>query len=108
MLQDFFIDGTFKVVQKTFFQLFIIHALCRETVFPVLFVLLPGKSGQIYEKMMNDIMQLVPEWSPQRMMMDFEKAAMNMIIGRFPTVELRGWFFHLSQNVLRFLQVRLL
>ena len=93
--------------RKSFFQLFIIHALYREHVFPVLCVLLPGKSGQIYEKMMNDIMQLVPGWSPQRMMMDFEKAAMNMIIGRFSTIELGGCFFHLSQNVLRFLQVSL-
>ena len=57
--------------------------------------------------MMNDIMQLVPGWSPQQMTMDFEKAAMNMIIGCFPTIELSGCFFHLSQNVLRFLQVSL-
>ena len=84
-----------------------IHALYREHVFPVLFVLLPGKSGQIYEKMMNDIMQLVSGWSPQRMMMNFEKTAMTMIIGRFPTIELSGCVFHLSQNVLRFLQVSL-
>ena len=57
--------------------------------------------------MMNDIMKLVPGWSPQRMMMDVEKAAMNMIIGRFPAIELSGCFFHLSQNFLRFLQVSL-
>ena len=92
-MQDFLIDGTFKFVPKFFFQLFIIYALYREHVFPVLFFLLPGKSGQIYEKMMNDIMRLVPGWCTQRMMMDFEKAAMNMIIGRFPTIELSGCFF---------------
>ena len=57
--------------------------------------------------MMNDIMQLVPRWPPQRMMMDFEKAAMNMIAGRFPTIELSECFFHLSQTVLRFIQVSL-
>ena len=56
---------------------------------------------------MNDIMQLVPGWSSQQMMMEFEKAAMNMIIGRFLTIELSGCFFRLSQNVLRFLQVSL-
>ena len=42
--------------------------------------------------MMNGIMQLVPRWSHQRMMMDFEKAAMNMITGRFPTIELSEGF----------------
>ena len=66
-----------------------------------------AKVVKFMKKMVNDIMQLVPGWSPQRMMMDFEKAAMNMIIGRFPTIELSGCFFHLSQNVLRFLQVSL-
>ncbi|CAF0954419.1 unnamed protein product [Adineta steineri] len=101
---DFFIDGTFKVVPEIFFQLFVIHALYRDHIFPVLFVLLPGKSGKIYTKMINDIMKLVPAWSPQRLMMDFEKAAMNMITGRFPIVELSGCFFHLSQSVQRFLQ----
>ena len=84
-----------------------IHALYRDHVLPVLFVLLPGKSGQIYEKMMNNIMQLVPGWSPQRMMMDFEKAAMNMVSGRFPRIEMSGCFFHLSQSVQRFLQISL-
>ncbi|CAF0898009.1 unnamed protein product [Adineta steineri] len=101
---DFFIDGTFKVVPEIFFQLFVIHALYRDHIFPVLFVLLSGKSGKIYTKMMNDIMQLIPAWSPQRLMMDFEKAAMNMITARFPRVELSGCFFHLSQSVQRFLQ----
>ena len=57
--------------------------------------------------MINIIMQLVPDWSPQRMMMDFEKAAMNMITGRFPIIELSGCFFHLCQSVQRFLQVSL-
>ncbi|CAF3470781.1 unnamed protein product [Rotaria socialis] len=101
---DFFIDGTFKVVPEFFFQLFVIHANYRDHIFPVLFVLLTGKSGQIYQKMMNEIMALVPGWSPRRVMMDFEKAAMNMVTSTFPTVELSGCFFHLSQSVQRFLQ----
>ena len=67
-----------------------IHALYRDHIFPVLFVLLPGKSGQIYQKMMNEIMALVPGWSPRRVMMDFEKAAMNMVTSTSPTVELSG------------------
>ena len=46
--QEFFIDGTFKVVLKTFCQLFVIHANYREHVLPVSYILLPGKRGQIY------------------------------------------------------------
>ncbi|CAF4625181.1 unnamed protein product, partial [Didymodactylos carnosus] len=54
--------------------------------------------------MINEIVELVPTWNPQRIMMDFEKAAMNVFGGSFPGVELSGCFFHLSQNILRFLQ----
>ena len=50
-----------NLFRKYFFQLFVIHAVYRDHVFPVLFVLLPDKSGQIYEKMMNDTMQLIPQ-----------------------------------------------
>ncbi|CAF4089600.1 unnamed protein product, partial [Rotaria sp. Silwood2] len=50
---DFFIDGTFKIVPEIFFQLFAIHALYRDHVIPVAFILLPSKSEQIYQKMIN-------------------------------------------------------
>ncbi len=74
---------------------------------PVSFVLLTGKSSQIYKKMTNEIIALVPGWSPQRIMMDFEKALVNVFSGAFPTAEFSGCFFHLSQSVQRYLQVRL-
>ncbi|CAF1331691.1 unnamed protein product [Rotaria sordida] len=101
---EFFIDGTFKVVPEIFYQLFVIHANYREHVLPVSFILLPGKSNQIYQKMINDIIALVPGWSPRRIMMDFEKALINVFSGAFPTAELSGFFFHLSQSVQRYLQ----
>ena len=52
-----------------------------------------AKVVKFTKKMMNDTMQLIPRWSRQRMMMDFEKAAMNMITGRFSTIELSECFF---------------
>ena len=104
-LQDFFIDGTFKVVPEFFFQLFAIHALYRGHVIPVAFILLPSKSQQIYQKMTNEILQIVPAWQPQRVMMDFEKATINAFKHTFRTIELSGCYFHFSQNILRFLQV---
>ena len=104
-LQDFFIDGTFKVVPEIFFQLFAIHGLYRGHVIPVAFILLPSKSQQIYQKMTNEILQIVPAWQPQRVMMDFEKAMINAFKHTFRTVEHSGCYFHFSQNILRFLQV---
>ena len=82
-LQDFLIDRIFKVVPEISFQLFVFHAFYRDHVLAVLFVLLLAKSGQSYEKTLNDLMQLAPGCFPQRMIISFEKAAVNMIIGGF-------------------------
>jgi hypothetical protein len=93
------------VVPEIFFQLFAIHANYRDHVIPVAFILLPSKTEQIYQQMVNEIIQLAPAWQPQRVMMDFEKATINVFNHTFPAVELSGCYFHFCQNVLRFLQV---
>ncbi|CAF1393552.1 unnamed protein product [Rotaria sordida] len=101
---EFFIDGTFKVVPEIFFQLFAIHATYCDHVIPVAFILLSSKTEQIYQQMVNEIIQLAPARQPQRVMMDFEKATINVFNHIFPAVELSGCYFHFCQNVLRFLQ----
>ncbi|CAF2887331.1 unnamed protein product [Rotaria sp. Silwood2] len=101
---EFFIDGTFKVVPEIFFQLFAIHASYRDHVIPVAFLLLPSKKEELYQKMVDEIIQLIPAWQPHRIMMDFEKATQNVFERTFPAVELSGCYFHFCQNVLRFLQ----
>ena len=104
-LQDFFIDGPFKILPEIFLQLFAIHALYREHAISVAFILLSSKSKQIYQKMANEILQLALAWQPQRVMMDFEKATINVFKRSFRKIELSGCYFDFSQNVLRFLQV---
>ena len=58
--------------------------------------------------MFDNIIVLIPRWSPRRIMMDSEKAAMNVVDATFPAIEISGCFFHLTQSVQRFLQVKLL
>ena len=41
--KDFLVDGTFKVVPEVFYQLYIIHALYRDHVVPVVYALLRKK-----------------------------------------------------------------
>ncbi|CAF1541239.1 unnamed protein product [Adineta ricciae] len=89
---------------RFFFQLFAIHASYRDHVIPVAFVLLPSKKEQIYQKMLDEIRQMVPAWQPRKVMMDFEKATQNVFERTFPGIELSGCYFHFCQNVLRFLQ----
>lgn len=92
-LREFFIDGTFKVVPEIFYQLFVIHANYRDHIIPVAFVLLSGKTGQHYQTMINEIIALVPGWSPRQIMIDFEKALITMFGRAFPRAELSGCFF---------------
>ncbi|CAF3304227.1 unnamed protein product [Rotaria sp. Silwood2] len=100
---EFFIDGTFKVVPQIFFQLFAIHASYRDHVIPVTFILLSSKKEEIYQVMVDEIIQLAPAWQPQRVMMDFEKATINVFNRAFPIVELSGCYFHICQSVPWFL-----
>ena len=58
--------------------------------------------------MFDNIIALISRWSPRRITMDFEKAAMNVVDATFPAIEMSGCFFHLTQSVQRFLQVKFL
>ena len=58
--------------------------------------------------MFDNITGLIPRWSPRRIMMDFEKPAMNDVDSTFPAIEISGCCFHLTQSVQRFLQVKFL
>ena len=55
--------------------------------------------------MFDNIIALIPRWSPRRIMMDFDKAAMNVADATFPAIEIIDCFFHLTQSLQRFLQV---
>ena len=71
-----FMDGTFKIAPRLFAQLYLIHAVYRDHVVPVLYCLLPDKSRTTYHRMFDIVrgkmaasnMQL----NPQIIMSDFE------------------------------------
>ena len=47
------------------------------------------------------VLQLIPNANPERIMMDFEKSAVNAFSATFPTAQITGCYFHLCQSVLR-------
>lgn len=94
-------DGTFKVCPDLFFQLYSIHVQEESTSWPCVLALLPGKSQEIYSRLFIALKNLIPEAAPTRILTDFEMAAMNSFQEVFPTAQISGCFFHLSQAVLR-------
>ena len=104
----FMSDGTFKVVPEIFYQLYIIHAIYRDYTVPVCYALLRRKDTQTYGRLFNEILKFAPAWSPETMMVDYEKACINAYHTVFPHTHLSGCYFHLKQSIHRKLQVNMI
>ncbi|XP_053144809.1 uncharacterized protein LOC128342022 isoform X2 [Hemicordylus capensis] len=94
-----YMDGTFAIAPKLFAQVYVILAKKYGGVHPVLYVLLPNKQCDTYERLFDFIKTLVPNIRPQSIHCDYEIAAMNAIRKFFPETALNGCFFHLVQNM---------
>lgn len=90
---------------QRFFIKFIIHAIYRGHVVPVLYALLPRKNAATYQNLVNQILQFAPNWNPLSIMLDFEQACINVYESSFPNILLSGCYFHLRQSIHRKLQV---
>lgn len=98
-------DGTFKVVPAIFFQLYSIHFQFVEGITPVgVYVLLRNKSRATYDRLLTELLRLIPTAAPQRILTDFESAAMGAFHHSFPDAKVTGCYFHLGQSVLRKVQ----
>jgi hypothetical protein len=93
-------DGTFSVTPKPFYQLYTIHGVVLGQVLPLIYVLLPKKSLNVYRQMFVKIQELLFElglvcrFTTWRC--DFEQALINAVMDVWhPEVEL--CFFHLCQ-----------
>ena len=106
--EEILIDGTFKVTPTIFTQLYTIHGVYRNGVFPLVFALLSDKQQQTYQKLINELRRLCPSWSPKSVMVNFEKAAINAFEATFNSttnpISISGCFFHLQKSILRKVQ----
>eukprot|EP00102_Acyrthosiphon_pisum_P023026 XP_016660236.1 PREDICTED: uncharacterized protein LOC107883855 [Acyrthosiphon pisum] len=59
------------------------------------------KTERAYTALFNKILSIVPEWQPQTIIVDFERAAIAAIRRFFPNTTIRGCWFHSSQVVWR-------
>jgi hypothetical protein len=84
--------------------LYVIHAVHREHVIPVAFCLLQRKNTTTYQQMIHKILEFAPSWNPQNLMIDFEKAVMNVLSTTFPNASLTRRYFHLRRSLHQQLQ----
>lgn len=107
--EDFFMDGTFKSSSKQFSQIYSIHAdfgsSTEETnIYPVAFALLPNKKRETYVRLFRLILEVIPNWTPRRVNVDFETASISALKEVFPSVEIKGCYFHMKKCLWRRVQ----
>lgn len=96
-----FCDGTFDRVATCFFQLYTIHTKVGNSFPPCIYALLPNKTEATYSRMITMIKMIRPEFSPTKVLIDFELAAINAFKNAFPDTNVSGCFFHLNQAIVR-------
>jgi hypothetical protein len=109
--EHIFVDGTFDVVPRIYHefrsssQVFTFHAIRQNRMFPLVYVLLPGKSQETYTYMLTQLIDVLNRRGFVRwrtVMTDFEaalRASFSVVLGN--QVTLRGCYFHFVQAVYR-------
>ena len=97
-------DGTFKVSPLLFYQVYTIHAIFNGHTIPSVYLLLTSKNAEIYLRAFNALKDLNTCLAPQKIVTDFELAAINAFKATFPNVAIKGCFFHFAQAVWRKVQ----
>ena len=86
-----------------FYQLYTVHGIVRDLVFPLVYVLTTRKTGETYTATLNQLknhaIDLGYDLSPQLILSDFELAFMNTAQAVFPNSTIHGCLFHYTQAV---------
>ena len=91
-------DGTFKVSLIQFYQLYTIHIQIGGFYPPCIYALLSNKRENSYRKLLVDLDQLTGGVWPEKILLDFEKAAINIFSEQYPASEINGCYFHFCQS----------
>ncbi|KAG8233356.1 hypothetical protein J437_LFUL005817 [Ladona fulva] len=99
-------DGTFQVVPTLFYQLFTVHGSVAGTVLPMVYALMQNKREEEYNYVLQKLKEKaremgIPNWDtfPSNVMMDFEKAAINVFRSVFPNAEIGLCLFHFGKSL---------
>ena len=91
--------GQFYISSQRFFTSFtqVTQKLVR--AFSRVYALLPNKTQATYVRVLREISNITNAASPNTVLMDFEKAAMNAFEQEHPSGTLTCCFFHFSSNI---------
>ncbi|CAF4128120.1 unnamed protein product [Rotaria magnacalcarata] len=103
--KHWFADGTFKVCPDDFYQLFTLHAMMTDTIIPLVYGLLIGKSNNDYNLFFEKIFEQ-DDFQPESIMTDFETGTIKSVKEKLPIYNVvhKGCLFHFSQAIWRQVQ----
>ena len=78
-IHSILVDATFKTVSVGFYQLLIIHYLVLDTIIPVFYVLMSGKTRLFYNAVLLKLRSLAPLFNPGTSDSDFEIALSSSV-----------------------------
>lgn len=103
-----YIDGTFQVVPNMFYQLWTVHGKVANTVFPFAYVLMQNKAEEGYVRILRQLQESARELqlpnidrNPTKIMLDFEKGAINACREVYPQAHICLCLFHFGQSLYR-------
>ena len=102
--QHWYADGTFKVCPEVFFQAYTVHAQQGRRIFPCSFALLPNKTEGTYTRLFRELFNHVNGNSPDDILVDFERSAINALHNLNQQLEIKFCFYHLCSNVWKHIQ----
>lgn len=106
--ETLYMDGTFSVCPRVFYQLFTVNIILSGQQFPAVYALLPNKSRETYNRVFTLIKEELQNINiilrPPRILIDFEQALLQSVNLHFPDTDVKGCFFHFSQCLWRWVQ----
>ena len=86
-------DGTLKLCPEIFYEIYTIHALNNNQVFPCVFGLLPNKNEVTYNVLLREVRNAVIRQGNE--LIDFERAAVNAVTNQMPQLQVLKFNFNL-------------
>ncbi|CAF2120320.1 unnamed protein product [Rotaria magnacalcarata] len=83
--KHWFADGTFKVCPDEFYQLFTLHAMMKNSIIPLVYGLLIGKSTNDYNLFFEKVLEQ-DNFQPDSIMTDFETGTIKSVKEMLPNV----------------------
>lgn len=94
-------DGTFEYAPSVFYQLYTFHAQIGTNYPPMIYFFLPNKTTKTYERMLDIVLELCPQFRPSTFLVDYEMAMLKALRSKFGEATIKGCYFHFTQCIRR-------